>query len=58
MLRQRHGFNKPQRLDHSALFPEGVLLALVKKHQSYTNLFVEIMRSPWNSEDTVSASLP
>lgn len=45
-------------LDHYGVFLEGVLLALVKKCHSYTNLFIEISTSPWNSENTVSAILP
>lgn len=45
-------------LNHYAIFLEGVLLALVKKCHSYTNLFIEITVSPWNSENTVSAIFP
>lgn len=37
---------------------EGALLALVKKCHSYTNLFIEMMMPPWNSENTVWAILP
>jgi len=44
-------------LDHYTIFLEGVLLALVKKCHSYTNLFIEITTSAWNSENTVSAIL-